>query len=50
MFPVSDNRALKLRARHPNNEATESKAAYWCWIAFYPQSDPGINATPARLL
>jgi hypothetical protein len=49
MFPVSQQTALNLRGRHPNKEATESQAAYWSWLAFYLQSDPGINATAARL-
>jgi hypothetical protein len=29
MFPVNQNSALKLPGRRPNNQATESKPAYW---------------------
>jgi hypothetical protein len=49
MFPVSQKSALKLLGYHPNNKGHKSKAEYWSWLAFYLQSDPGIDATAARL-
>jgi hypothetical protein len=49
MFPLSENRALKLPGGRSNIKATESQAAYWFWLAFYLQSDRGINAAAGRL-
>jgi hypothetical protein len=49
MFPISQKSALKLLGYHPNNKGHKAKPSIGLGSLFYLQSDPGIDATAARL-